>query len=401
MIRLALALFAVQAGFHGFTASLPLALSRAGVADPEIGLIVGTAALVQLPAALLAGVLVDRIGGLRMLVVGATSYLVGAAILLWPGVEAGGDRLPFLLARLFQGLGIAASLPAALSLVPRLVPGDRQGFGLAFVGSAHNLTLVVLPPVSLAILAATSLDGVAISVAGLVLAGLAVVLLSGVAATIRDGPTEGLEARDPSGGHATARRRFGLAVRRTWIRPVVIALLYVTHWGVITAYLPQRAEAAGADVGLFFVADGLAVLALRVPSGWLADRIPPGRLLLTGLAITGASIGLLLLPPTTAVLVLAGVLTGAGAGLVLTPLLVEMSRRSSEADRGSAFSLFSGALAGALVLGSIGASPLVAAAGFEAAIGASIVGIGLAAVVGLGDRELRASRSAARPAPAG
>ena len=61
MLRLAFALFAVQAGFHGFTASLPVALARSGVADPEIGLIVGVAALVQVPAAFLAGVIVDRL----------------------------------------------------------------------------------------------------------------------------------------------------------------------------------------------------------------------------------------------------------------------------------------------------------------------------------------------------
>ena len=41
VLRLAFTLFAVQAGFHGFTASLPVALTRAGVPDPEIGLIVG------------------------------------------------------------------------------------------------------------------------------------------------------------------------------------------------------------------------------------------------------------------------------------------------------------------------------------------------------------------------
>jgi MFS family permease len=405
VIGLALALFAIQAGFHGFTASLPLALSRGGVPDPEIGLIVGTAALVQVPAAVAAGALVDRLGGVRMLMAGAAAYLAGAAILLAPGVEAGGDRLPFVLARLCQGAGIAATLPAALSLVPRLVAAERQGFALAFIGSAHNLTLVALPPLSLAILAASSLGGVTVAVAIFVVTGLAILLATGVPRAVRRGPP----ARRPSGPGGEparvsappplAKRRLGLAFRREWVRPVLIVLLYVSHWGVITAYLPQRAEAAGADTGLFFVADGLAVLALRIPSGWLADRYPPRWVLLAGLAITAVSIGLLLLPPTTPLLVAAGVLTGGGAGLLMTPLLLELSRRSTEADRGSAFSLFSGALAGALVLGSIGAAPLVAAAGFEAAITASIAGLGLAAVVALGDRDLRTARGSL-PAPA-
>ncbi len=414
MIRLALALFAVQAGFHGFTASLPLALSRGGVPDPEIGLIVGTAALVQVPAAFVAGVLVDRFGGLRLLAAGGASYLVGAFILLLPSVEPGGALWPFVLARLFQGLGISATLPSALSLVPKLVDGGRQGFALAFIGSAHNLTLVVLPPVSLAILAASSLDGVAVAVVAFVSIGLGVALLSGIAGAVRRGRRQPLAAAnggadDPAGDDPEGRagssdgvepgeparpasRLFGFAFRRSWARPVLVVLLYVAHWGVVTAYLPQRAEAAGADVGLFFVTDGIAVLLLRVPSGWLADRVPPRRLILVGLAMTAVAIGLLALPATTAILVIAGALTGAGAGLLLTPLLVELSRRSTEADRGSAFALFSGALAGALVLGSIGAAPLVATAGFEAAIVATIAGLVLSGVIAFGDRGLARER---------
>ena len=104
---------------------------------------------------------------------------------------------------------------------------------------------------------------------------------------------------------------------------------------------------------------------------------------------------LLTLPPATPLLVLAGVLSGAGAGLVLTPVLVELSRRSGDADRGSAFSLFSAAQAGALVLGSIGVSPLVAVFGFEVALLATLIGIAGSAVLTLSDPGLRA-----RPADA-
>jgi predicted MFS family arabinose efflux permease len=176
-------------------------------------------------------------------------------------------------------------------------------------------------------------------------------------------------------------------------------VLYVAHWGVVTAYLPQRAEAAGADVGLFFAADGLALLALRVPTGMLADRIQPRWLVLVGLAVTVVAIGLLVLPVTTPILILAGVLTGGGAGLVATPLLVELSRRSTDADRGSAFAMFSAALATAIVLGSIGLAPIIATAGFEATIAVTIAGLAIATVVVLLDKGLApANRSRASAA---
>jgi len=390
VLRLALALFATQAGFHGFTASLPVALARAGVPDPQIGLIVGVAALVQVPAAFVAGVIVDRVGGLRVFTIGGVAYLIGSAILALPGVEPGGSAAPFVVARIFQGIGIAGILPSALSLVPYLTDPARRGFALAFVGSAHNLTLVAIPPLSLAVLAATSLHGVAVVMIGLVLTGLLLVWVAPF--RLRPPAAAGAAGAD---SHARApqreaRRRFGFALRRAWAAPIGIIVLYIAHWGVIVAYLPQRAEAAGADIGLFFVADGVAIILSRVPSGWLADRMRPVILMLVGLAMTAVMLILLVFPPTTSMLVIAGLLSGAGAGLVMTPVLVELSRRSGDADRGSAFSLFSAAQAMALVLGSIGGAGLVAAFGFEVTLLATLVGIAGATLLTLWDPGLRA-----------
>jgi predicted MFS family arabinose efflux permease len=198
-------------------------------------------------------------------------------------------------------------------------------------------------------------------------------------------------AVEPDGARSLppARRLLGVAYRATWSAPLAIVLLFVAHWGVVTAYLPQRAEAAGANVGLFFAADGIAVLLMRVPSGWLADRFAALRLVLAGIAITAAGVALLLLPPTTPLLVVAGIATGGGAALIVTPLLLELTRRSSEADRGSAFALFSAGFAAAIALGSIGAAPIVAGAGFEVAVAVAMIGLGLAAVVAVLDGGLR------------
>jgi MFS family permease len=383
VLRLALAVFTVQAGFHAFTASLPVALARAGVSDAQIGLIVGTAALVQIPAAFVIGVVIDRAGGVRGFTAGGLAYLVGCLILLLPGVEPGGPTGPFLVARFFQGIGIAAILPAALSLVPRLVAPTRRGFGLAFVGSAHNLTLVVIPPISLAVLAATSLHGVAAVGLASVLAGLAIIRLVPMRFA-----ASGDEASD-GGPTEVARRRLGFAFRRTWARLIAIDLLFIVHWGVIVAFLPQRAEAAAANIGLFFVADGIAILLVRVPTGWLTDRIPSVLLVLVGLAATACAVVILSGPPSTPLLIVAGALTGSGGGLVITPLLIELSRRSLSADRGSAFSLFSAANATALAIGSIGGALIVTTSGFGSAMVATFVAIVLAAVLAVLDPGLR------------
>ena len=56
-------------------------------------------------------------------------------------------------------------MPAVLSLAPRLVAIDRRGLALASVSASHNLTLVLLPPISILVLDAAGLDGVSLMVA--------------------------------------------------------------------------------------------------------------------------------------------------------------------------------------------------------------------------------------------
>ena len=117
----------------------------------------------------------------------------------------------------------------------------------------------------------------------------------------------------------------------------------------------------------------------------------PALLMLAGLAATALAILLVALPPTTPLLVVAGLLSGVGGGLVMTPMLVELSRRSADADRGSAFSLFSAALAVALVIGSIGGAPVVAVFGFEVTMLLSLVGVAGAAAITVSDAALRSN----------
>ena len=262
ILRLSIAVFLVQMGFQAYTASLPLALARAGVADAAIGLVMGAAAAVQIPAALVGGRLVDTFGAPRLFTAGGILYLLASGVLLLPGVDVDGSLVPFVFARMLQGAGIAMVLPSALSLVPRMVAAVRVAQGLSIVGAAQNLTLVLAPLISLAILDATSLDGVAVAVVCVVVVGI----LLGQRLPLRP------SVPAPS-TMAAASRRFGITFRREWTSPLLIIVTYVAHWGAVTAYLPIRAEEAGASIGLYFAADGIAIFLMRFPTGWLVDRV--------------------------------------------------------------------------------------------------------------------------------
>jgi MFS family permease len=385
VVRLVVALFLIQAGFQGFTASIPVALARAGRPDSEIGAIVGVAALVQIASALIGGALIDRFGAMRLFVLGGISYLVAAGILYLSGVgpEATGAIVA---ARVLQGIGSGLALPSALTVVPSLVSAARRGVAIASAGSAQNLTLVVLPPVSLVVLDSYGLQGVTVLVGALVAGAIALAVIRPLSR--RENEASHLEA---------AKRRFGFAYRRSWAAPMAVVMLFVLHWGVLTAYLPQRSESVGANIGLFFAADGLFVLLARIPAGWMADRIPPVWPVLVGIAMTALAVVLLFPLPTTEVLILAGTLTGLGAALIVQPLLVALTERSSDADRGSAFAIFNASFAASLALGTVGTAPLIGSLGFDTLLAIALGALGLSAVVALSDSGLRhAVRSAVK-----
>ncbi len=375
MIRLAIALFLVQAGFHGFTASIPVALARAGRSDAEIGAIVGIAAVVQIGGALVGGALIDRFGQMRLFIAGGVLYVVAAAILLVGGLDA---TLAVVAARILQGAAGGLTVPASMALVPSLVSTARRGTAMAAMGSAQNLTLVLLPPLSIVLLDLYGMSGVCIAVVLFVVAALAIVVARPV----------GRGVASPS-NLAAARRHLGFAFRRTWLGPLAVVVLFVLHWGVVTAYLPQRAEAAGADIALFFAADGVGVLFMRIPAGWLADRIAPVWPVVSGILMTFLAVLLLFDPPTTQVLVIAGLLTGTGAALIIQPLLLAMTARSADADRGSAFALFNASFSASIALGSIGTAPLIGGVGYATVLAVALGALALSAVVALLDGDLR------------
>jgi MFS family permease len=383
LAQLALTLLLIQAGFQSFTASLPITLTRAGVSDSTIGVIVGSAPLAQLPAAIAIGAIIDRYGGVAFLCGAAVAYIIGSAILLT--IDPSGSIVPLVAARISQGVGLAAAVPAALAMVHRLTNSGRRGLGLALVNSAHNLAVVLLPPLSLAVLARFGLFGVALG--ALVVTSLGLVLALGLPRRlsrtwITDSATQAppltrtkgrlgqARLHLPSGTHL--RMRFA-AVRGKWLCPLAIVLMYDVHFGVMTAYLPARAERHGADIAVFFALDGLGVLASRVPVGWLSDRVPRPTLILIGLIATIGAVLMVMTPLSTLSLLISGALTGIGAGFAVTAILVELSARSNDTDRGTAFSMFNAALAAGMFLGSFASAPVVGLWGF---FGAALVALG-------------------------
>jgi MFS family permease len=354
------ATLAAGTSFYLFSAALPLYLNRhLGYSVQAVGVMVALTAIAQIVATLGSGPVIDRLGARFGLRVGIACYLLAATLLI-----ASSAYLPIAAARILQGIGLSLVLPSVFSIVPAFVPKGRQGTAIGLVGAFNNLGLAIGPPLGIALLSASPfvLFGAALLAAGAAIA--ASVLLR-----------VGLPAAEP--GQL-------LKYRMEWTPLYAITFLCVVYWGVVTAFLAIEVPASQVpNVGWFFAADALAVMAARIPAGSLADRFGSRWLLLAGVVTTGVAISLLFLTPSFLTLVVAGIGTGVGAALLLPPILLELTRRSDERDRGTAMALYNTSFAAAVAVGSLGGAVLVQAFGFQATLLASFVSCLAAAPVAL------------------
>ncbi len=310
---------------------------------------VGLGSVVQVVAALAAGPLLDRRGARLGLRLGAGCYLVSALLFL------SSTWLPAIItARVLQGIGIALILPAVLSVVPGLVATNLRGTALGIVGAFNNVALAAGPPLGLLLLRWT--PG-ALFVAAFLIGAVALLLTWSLRV--------GLRAVEPGGL---------LHYRVSWTPLYAITFLCVVYWGVVTAFLPIEVPSHQVpNVGWFFTADALAVMATRIPTGYLADRFGPRWLLIVGALLTAVAIVLLLLPSSFFTLVLAGIGTGVSAALMFPPILLELTKRSEDRDRGTAMALYNTSFAAAVGAGSLGAAFVVPRFGFETSLVISIL----------------------------
>ena len=302
------------------------------------------AAVVQVAGTLIAGPLIDRYGARLALRIGPGLHFCAALIFLGTvrDVPIGG-------ARVLQGLALAVMLPAAYSLAPSLSAPRFRATAFGIVGVLQNLALAAGPPLGLWLLGRG-----------------AKVLFLAATASASLGLALSLALR---AGAPPARRTAMFKFRGSWTPLLAATFLTVVFFGPILAYLPIHvAQHHGGNVGWFFTADALALLLLRVPTGYITDRLGSRWLLLGGIVMSAASNTLLLAPPSLALLLVAGTGAGIGAAMLYPPILLELSLRSDDSDRGTAMALYSSGFAGAIGFGSLAGAFAIAHVGFPLTI---------------------------------
>jgi MFS transporter, DHA1 family, multidrug resistance protein len=305
-----------------------------------VGLAVGAYSAANLPANVVGGILVDRLGRRRVTMLGLA--LAALAVAAYPLATT---PTAVVVARLLHGTAGGILVPAVFAAA-----GDRSGARgagrtMGRMGALIGAAAVVAP----------ALAGVLRQAAGTTAVFLTVSALLGVGFVIAwrfiEDPVA-VRPRPLGGGGRVVRDLLRVPTLR---RAYAATACLTVSVGVLAAFLPGTAEALGARpsvVGLLFTAYALVAGALMLsPLSGRVDREGADRLAGTGLVLLALALAALVVVPSIAWAALASAVFGAGYGLVFPAVTGATSLAATDATRGRAFGLFNAAFSVGIAIG--------------------------------------------------
>jgi MFS family permease len=309
------------AAFYMLLVPLPPYLVELGLADWQVGLVLGSFGIAALVGRPLAGLASDRLERRTVILAGVVIFVVGVLAVLPTG-----NVLVLMAARILQALGYVAVSTAATARISDLAPPARQGSTLARFGIAANVAMTLTPAaVDAALGRVTPVQVFYAAAAAALLCGALALSFGNHIAAVANTPAD----------------------RRLWVLPRSIhhpwlaAVLLGVGFGVWLQFLPLLALRRGVEpVGLLYAVYGVAIILTRLATGPLQDRGRERLLLQAGFAAMAGGLGLFAFTAVLPTFLVATSLVAAGGG-ILHPLLMALHVQLMPAvHRGRAVSTF-------------------------------------------------------------
>jgi MFS family permease len=323
------------------TPVLPLFIAEQGGSPFFVGVVVAAFSAPSVLIRPLLGRLVDSWSARAVLALSSLAMgLAGFGYLVYQAAV-------LLTVRAAHGVAWAGYNTGSNVLVARIVPAARRGEAVGYYVTAQGIAFAAVPAMALWLLGPIGFGGVFVLTA---VSGLA------VAAAVLLMPAQPRAPAPPVGDGF-----WRSLVEPDALLPCALDFLTKLPYAATSVFVPLYATFRGIPVEsllIYFLANGLASLAVR---GWLggwSDRIGRGRTIALGASTSVVSLLIMSQATNIATLTLAGVLYGvgqAGAGPAVMALAIDRSRPER---RGAAMATYSlafqiGAGGGGLVWGSL------------------------------------------------
>jgi len=297
-----LAQFTLAFVFFNLIPTLPIYLSRLGSTEVEIGVLIGISALSSL--------FLRPFVGRALLKIPEKSFMIAGALLLTFTSAAylfAPPFWPFLIVRLFQGIGIAFFSTASFTLIANISSAAHRGQSLGYFTLSFTISGALAPPLGMFLINHFSFPTLFLVCSGLSLCSLLITHQMGrrQAAPLQDSSIED-----------------GFLLSRGALPPSIMGFFPFFIWGALTAFFPLYAINHGVtNPGFFFSTTAIVLILSRSLGGKVLDLHSREKVILPCLMSFVISMVILAFSETLPMFILVAVIYGMGPAF-LTPALL-------------------------------------------------------------------------------
>ena len=306
--------------FYILIPTLPIYLSRLGSKETEIGVLIGIFFVSSLVLRPFVGKALLKIPEKNFMIAGTLLFaLTSLAYLLAP------PFWPFLIVRVFQGIGLAFFHTASFTLIADISPEAHRGQSLSYFFLAPNLSLALIPSFGMFLI-----DHFGFTLLFLVCLGIS---LCSLFITSKLGRRQVAPLKDSS-------PETGFFLSWEALPPSIIGFFNFTTWGGLIAFFPLYALNQGvANSGLFFTAIAIMFFLGRAFGGRILDLYSRKRVIPSLLTTSVISMIILAYSKNLSMFILVAVIWGIGNSL-LTPAVLAYALDRSGSSKGPAIATY-------------------------------------------------------------
>ncbi len=293
--------FAFTSVFHILVPTIPIYLSRSGSTEVEIGILIGALGISSLLLRPMVGKTLSKISEKKFMLGGAILFAVTSIAYVFAP-----PFWPFLLVRIFQGIGTAFFFTASIAYITNITPEAYRGQSLGYFFLSFNISMALAPIIGMFLINQFSFDILfsvctALSLCSLFIAGK---LSQKESNPIDDLPTE-------------VSSSFGFKT----FSPILLYFMVHMIFGALMAFFPLHAINHGVtNPGLFFTAYASVMIAGRVFGGRVFDVQEREKVILPCIVAFILAMTLLAFSKTLEMFILVAVIAAAGHAFLVPSL---------------------------------------------------------------------------------
>lgn len=307
--------------------TLPLYIEDVGATKQQIGMVMGCFAIGLLLFRPWLGQLADRRSRKLVLLIG-----LGVAAIAPLGYMVV-ESIPLLMVlRAFHGISIAAFSTGYSALVADIAPVKQRGEVIGYMSLVTAIGMAIGPALGGFLQAWAGYNPLFLLSSGLGMLGL---LFTAQIINPSISTTQSKTAIDSP----TENQFWRLLISQRLRIPAIILLLFGLVFGTLSTFVPLFIKSAGValNAGLFYTAGAIASFSVRLFAGRASDRYGRGLLITISLIVYILAMLLLWVAASANIFLLAGVLEGAGAGMLIPTIAAMLADRAMPQERGRIF----------------------------------------------------------------